>query len=159
MTATARRTAAEALTPADLVERMLELTAGLTDIVRRETGFLRDRARSEVAALQPEKIRIANDYAMDAEAIRRRKDLIDRAPAERVSKLKTAMIELDRALAENGEALNAARSVSEGLIRMVASAMNERAAPTLGYGRDAAPAARRAGNPAAPASLTLDARI
>ena len=100
MTATARRTAAEALTPADLVERMLELTAGLTDIVRRETGFLRDRARSEVAALQPEKIRIANDYAMDAEAIRRRKDLIDRAPAERVSKLKSAMIELDRALAE-----------------------------------------------------------
>lgn len=159
MTAPARRAAAETLAPADLVERMLELTLGLTGIVRRETGFLRARAQGEVAALQPEKIRIANDYAMDSDAIRRRKDLIDRAPAERVSKLKSAMIELDRALAENGEALTAARSVSEGLIRMVANAMSERTAPTLGYGRDAAPAARRAGNAATPAALTLDARF
>ncbi|MDO8839727.1 MAG: hypothetical protein Q7V31_12440 [Parvibaculum sp.] len=159
MSAPARRIAAENLAPADLVERMLEQTLALTGIVRRETGFLRDRARSEVAALQPEKIRIANDYAMDAQAIHGRKDLIDRAPSERVSRLKAAMIELDRSLAENGEALVAARSVSEGLIRMVANAMSEQAAPTLGYGRDAAPAARRAGSAATPGSLTLDARF
>lgn len=159
MSAPTRRPAAETLAPADLVERMLELTTGLAGIVRRETGFLRERAQADIAALQPEKIRIANDYAMDAQAIHRRRDLIDRAPAERVSKLKSAMIDLDRALAENVEALTAARSVSEGLIRMVANAMNERAAPTLGYGSNAAPAVRRAGNPAAPASLTLDARI
>jgi hypothetical protein len=158
MTAPARRIAAESLAPADLVERMLVQTLALTGIVRRETGLLRDRAQPQVAALQPEKIRIANDYAMDAQAIHGRKDLIDRAPSERVSKLKSAMIELDRALAENGEALAAARSVSEGLIRMVANAMIERAAPTLGYGRDAAPATRRPGNPSTPASLTLDAR-
>ena len=158
MSAPARRPAAETLAPADLVERVLELTTGLADIVRRETGFLRDRAQADVAALQPEKIRIANDYAMHAQAIHQRRDMIDRAPAERVSKLKSAMIDLDRALAENIEALTAARSVSEGLIRMVANAMTERAAPTLGYGRNAAPAARRAGNPSTPASLTLDAR-
>jgi hypothetical protein len=154
-----RRVAAENLAPAELVERVHGLTTGLTEIVNRETGFLRERAQAEVAALQPEKIRIANDYAMDVQAIRSRKDLIDRAPAERVSRLKAAMIELDRALAQNVEALVAAKSVSESLIQMVAKAMSERVAPALGYGRNAAPAATRAGGPASTASLTLDARI
>jgi hypothetical protein len=68
------------------------------------------------------------------------------------------MGELDRALALNGEALMAAKSVSEGLIRMVANAMSERAAPALGYGPNAATAARRAGGPAGAGSLTLDSR-
>lgn len=154
-----RRIAAETLPPAELVDRVLALTTGLSAIVSRETELLRDRAQAEVAALQPEKIRLSNDYAMDVQAIRARKDLIDRAPAERVSRLKSAMIELDRALALNAEALLAAKSVSEGLIRMVAGAMSERAAPSLGYGRNAAPPSRRATSPAGAGSLTLDARI
>ncbi len=154
-----RRIAAETLAPADLVDRVLALTAGLTEIVGRETALLRARAQNEVAALQPEKIRLANEYAMDVQAIRTRKELVDRAPAERVSRLKSTMIELDRALALNAEALDAAKSVSEGLIRMVADAMSERVAPALGYGRNAAPAARRASNPAGAGSLTLDSRV
>ncbi|ABS64163.1 hypothetical protein Plav_2554 [Parvibaculum lavamentivorans DS-1] len=154
-----RRIPAETLAPMDLVDRVIALTTSLTGIVARETELLRDRAQAEVAALQPEKIRIANDYAMDVQAIRARKELIDRAPAERVSRLKSAMAELDRVLALNAEALQAAKSVSESLIRMVADAMSERAAPSLGYGRNAAPAARSASNPAGAGSLTLDSRV
>lgn len=154
-----RRVPAETLSPADLVDRMLGLTADLTGLIARETELLRDRAQAEVAALQPEKIRLANDYAMDVQAVRTRKDLLDRAPAERISRLKTAMGELDRTLAKNGEALGAAKSVSESLIRMVADAMSERTAPALGYGSNATPAARRSGSATGTGSLTLDARI
>ncbi|MEP0708621.1 hypothetical protein [Parvibaculum sp.] len=154
-----RRVPAETLAPADLVDRMLGLTMDLTGLIARETEFLRDRAQAEVAALQPEKIRLANDYAMDVQAVRARKDLLDRAPSERISRLKTAMSELDRMLAKNGEALGAAKSVSESLIRMVADAMSERTAPALGYGSNAAPAARRSGSATGTGSLTLDARI
>lgn len=153
-----RRIPAETLPPAELVGRMLGLTADLAAIIRKETDLLLDRARDEIAALQPEKIRLANDYAMDVQAVRSRKDLLDRAPAERISHLKAAMVELDRDLARNAEALSAAKSVSEGLIRMVANAMSERAAPPLGYGRNAAAPARTAG-PAGAGSLTLDSRV
>lgn len=153
-----RRIAAETLAPAELVDRVLGLTAALSSVIQHETELLLGRAQADIAALQPEKIRIANDYAMDVQAIRGRKDLLDRAPAERVSRLKAAMIELDDALARNAEALSAAKSVSEGLIRMVASAMSERAAPPLGYGRNAAAPTRGSG-PAGTGSLTLDSRI
>lgn len=154
----ARRIPAETLPPVELVDRLLALTSGLTDVIRKETELLRNRARAEIAELQPEKIRLANEYAMDVMAVRGHKNLLDRAPSERVSRLKAAMAELDSTLASNGEALNAAKSVSEGLIRMVASAMSERTAPSLGYGPNAASSARRSGGPAGAGSLTLDSR-
>ncbi len=153
----ARRIPAETLAPADLVDRMTGLTASLMDVIERETDALRNRAQAEIAMLQPEKTRLANEYAMDVQAVRNRKELLDRAPAERVARLKASMTALDKALTLNGEALGAARSVSEGLIRMVANAMTEKAAPTLGYGANATTAPRRAAGSAG--SLTLDAHI
>lgn len=153
-----RRTPAEALAPADLVDRMIALTVELGAVIARETEALRNRNREEVTSLQPEKIRLANEYALDVQSVQTRKELIDRAPAERVARLKAGMVELDRLLVLNGEALAAARSVSEGLIRMVANAMSEKAAPALGYGANAA-APRRAATAAGAGSLTLDARV
>ena len=153
-----RRTPAEALAPADLVDRMIALTVELGAVIARETEALRNRDREEVTSLQPEKIRLANEYALDVQSVQTRKELIDRAPAERVARLKAGMIELGRLLALNGEALAAARSVSEGLIRMVANAMSEKAAPALGYGANAA-TPRRAATAAGSGSLTLDARV
>ena len=91
----ARRIPAETLPPVELVDRLLALTTGLTDVIRRETELLRNRARAEIAELQPEKIRLANEYAMDVMAVRGHKNLLDRAPSERVSRLKAAMAELD----------------------------------------------------------------
>jgi hypothetical protein len=153
-----RRTPAEALAPADLVDRMIGLTIELGAIIARETEALRSRNREELADLQPEKIRLANEYALDVQSVQTRKELIDRAPADRVARLKAGMVELDRLLILNGEALAAARSVSEGLIRMVANAMSEKAAPALGYGANAA-APRRPATVAGSGSLTLDARV
>ena len=155
----ARRTPAEKLAPAALVDRMTALAGELGAVIARETEALRNRNREEVADLQPEKTRLANEYAMDVQAVRARKELLDRAPAQSIARLKAGMTELDRLLAVNGEALAAARSVSEGLIRMVANAMSEKAAPALGYGANAAAAPRRAGIAAGSGSLTLDARI
>ncbi|MFN6942695.1 MAG: hypothetical protein ACK4OG_11940 [Parvibaculum sp.] len=153
-----RRTPAEALAPADLVDRMIGLTIELGAIIARETEALRSRNREELADLQPEKIRLANEYALDVQSVQIRKELIDRAPADRVARLTAGMVELDRLLILNGEALAAARSVSEGLIRMVANAMSEKAAPALGYSANAA-APRRPATVAGSGSLTLDARV
>ena len=158
-TAQTRRIPADSLPPAELVERLFGLTSDLTTLLSRETELLHARAQEEVATLQAEKIRLSNEYAMDAQAIRLRKELLDRAPAERVSRLKATMSELDRALALNSEALLAAKSVSESLIRMVADAMGKQAAPSLGYGRNAAPASRQSPSAIRNGSITLDAQV
>lgn len=148
------RIAAATLTPSDLVERILGVSERLTDIIRRETGYLEAHQPLRIGELQEEKIRLANDYAMDIQAISLRKELIDRAPAEKVAKLKASMVKLDTALAANQNVLGATKSVSERLLKSIADTVNERKAPSLGYGRNAAPA-----RPGQSAAIALDSRI
>lgn len=149
------RQAAAQLAPADLVERVLAVSERLADIVRRETEYLENRQPRMIGELQEEKTRLANEYAMDVQAISLRKELIDRAPAEKVAKLKLSMTRLDEALAANQNVLGATKSVSERILKSIADAANERKAPLLGYGRNAAPA-RSAGRSAA---IALDSRV
>lgn len=153
-----RRAAANELSPSALVERMLSVTCELTDVVERETAFIEAREAHRIAELQAQKTSLANHYAMDVQAITLNHGLIDRAPSEQVARLKSAMRKLEDALRTNALALSAARSVSERILKSVAEAMNERKAPVLGYGRDAA-VARPAPGQAHGAAIALDARV
>jgi hypothetical protein len=150
------RAAAAELTPAAFIERLLSVTANLTDLVGEETALLEAREPLRIAELQARKTQLANDYAMDVQAVILNHGLIDRVPAERVARLKTAMTKLDEALRRNARILGAAKSVSEGILRTVAEAVNERKAPPAGYGRNAA-ATRPA--PGQGAAIALDARF
>lgn len=134
----APRLSAAQLSPSELVERVLQVSTQLTDVVTQETALLEANEPLKIGDLQDEKIRLANEYAMDIRAISQRKELIDRAPSERIAHLKVAMAKLDAALTRNRNVLTAAKSVSERILKSVADTMNERKAPTLGYGRDAA---------------------
>ena len=132
------RTSAADLTPVELVERMLNVSRQLTDVIRRETELLETNQPLRIGELQEEKIRLSNEYAMDIQAISLRKELIDRAPAEKINHLKVAMATLNMALERNGNMLSAAKSVSERILKSVADSVNEHKAPSLGYGRNAA---------------------
>ena len=80
---------------------------------------------------------------------------MDRAPAERVSHLKTVMNALHEQSEQSSKLLAAAKSVSDGLIKAVAGMAAEKRAPQTGYGNSGAMTqARSAGNP-----LSLDAMI
>ncbi|KAB7739105.1 hypothetical protein F2P47_13940 [Parvibaculum sedimenti] len=150
------RIAAGDLSPAALVDRMLAVADQLGDIIIRETGHLQACEPLRIGELQEQKIRLANEYAMDVRAVTLRKDLIDRAPAEKVATLKAAMTKLDSLLRANEVALGAAKSVSERLLKAVANAVSEKKAPVLGYGRNAA-IARPSGS--SPAAIAHDARV
>lgn len=132
------RLSAAQLSPSDLVERILAVGLRLTDVMARETEFLETHQPLRITELQAEKIHLANEYAMDIQAISRRKELIDRAPAEKIARLKVAMTKLDAELVRNRNVLGAAKSVSERILKSVADTINERKAPALGYGRNAA---------------------
>ncbi|MDO8288995.1 MAG: hypothetical protein Q7T44_07230 [Parvibaculum sp.] len=141
MNAPSRLSAAD-LSPSELVERVLLVSTQLLDVIGRETEMLETQQLLKIVELQDEKIRLANEYAMDIQAISRRKELIDRAPAEKIARLKTAMAKLEVALVRNRNMLGAAKSVSERILKSVADTVNEHKAPTLGYGRDAAMTSR-----------------
>jgi len=150
------RTAAADLTPTELVERVLGVSEQLTDVIRRESELLESNQPLNIGELQEEKIRLSNEYAMDIQAISLRKELIDRAPAEKINHLKTAMTKLNTALERNGRLLLAAKSVSERILKSVADTVNEHKAPSLGYGRNAAMTNKTASRGAA---IALDSRI
>jgi hypothetical protein len=150
------RIAAEAMAPSDLVERIIGLSEMLIDVVERETACLQMSQPLKIGELQEEKTRIANEYAMDIRTITLRKELIDRASAEKVTRLKSSMTKLDTVLTVNQKALAAAKSVSERILKSVADAVVERRAPTLGYGRNAAHVRSTGGQAAA---IALDSRI
>lgn len=150
------RIAAGDLSPVALIERMLSVTAALTDVVNEETGLLEARQPMKISDLQPRKTALANDYAMDVQSVILNHGLIDRAPAEMVVRLKKAMATLDSALRTNGRTLEASKSVSERILKSIANTVNEQKAPTLGYGRNASisqPSPGRTG------AIALDARF
>ena len=155
MSAPSRLSAAQ-LSPGDLVERVMLVSAQLLDVISHETELLETQQPLRIGELQAEKIRLANEYAMDIQAISLRKELIDRAPAEKIARLKIAMTKLDAGLARNRNVLGAAKSVSERILKSVADSVSEQKAPTLGYGRNAAMTGR-AGNRSA--AISLDSRV
>lgn len=150
------RTAAADLTPLELVERVLSVSEQLTEVIRRESELLESNQPLSIGELQEEKIRLSSEYAMDIQAISLRKELIDRAPAEKINRLKTAMTTLNTTLERNGQLLLAAKSVSERILKSVADTMNEHKAPSLGYGRNAAMTNKTANRSAA---IALDSRV
>ena len=79
------RTAAADLTPLELVERVLSVSQQLTEVIRRESELLESNQPLSIGELQEEKIRLSSEYAMDIQAISLRKELIDRAPAEKIN--------------------------------------------------------------------------
>jgi len=89
------RTAADDLPPAVLMDRMLGVAEQLSAVIDRETAFLQACEPLKIVDLQEQKLRLANEYAMDVRAVTLRKDLIDQAPAEKIARLKAAMTKLD----------------------------------------------------------------
>ncbi|MGV8996838.1 MAG: hypothetical protein ACOH12_07830 [Parvibaculaceae bacterium] len=153
---TPSRLSAADLSPSDLVERVLLVSTQLLAVITSETEMLESQQLLRIEELQAEKIRLANEYAMDIQAISRRKELIDRAPAEKIARLKAKMGELDTALTRNRNVLGAAKSVSERILKSVADTVNEHKAPTLGYGRNAAMTSRASNRSAA---IALDSLV
>jgi len=156
MTQQTHHDAQAALSPQDLVTRMTAITSRLTEVVDLETSFIHGNKLLDVPDLQPEKIRLSNEYAMDVQTAVENNHLIDSAPAKDVSTLKTAISQLRERLDLNAKALAAACAVPQTLLNAVASAAAEHRAPTTGYGKDAN---LRSPGQRTTAALSLDEKI
>ncbi len=119
-----------------LAERLIRLMTVLEDVVGRETELLRAARLKDATDLAQSKTDAARDYVHGLEALKTNAIALARWAPGSVDRLRKAQSRLSDALAVNMTVLATARSVSEGIVRSLAS---EIAAPrtltTYGAGR------------------------
>lgn len=148
--------ALSAETPADRVDQLILLTERLTTLVAAQAQAFESRRPQDAAPLIDETSRLANLYRKESAQIRARPELISGAPmADRV-RLTRATEAFDAVLARQARALEAAKTVTEGLVRAIAeevAAQRHKGAPD-GYG----PTGERAAKKTDGAAITLNRR-
>lgn len=110
--------------PADaerLAERLIGLMAALEDIVGRETDLLRAARLKDATDLAQKKSDAARDYVHGLEALKTNAIAMARWAPGAVDRLRKAQARLSDALAINMTVLATARSVSEGIVRTLAT--------------------------------------
>lgn len=140
--------------PATFIEDMTALAKALDGVITRENALARDNKLRDLAAIEPEKTRLAVDYDRHVRALKADPERLRQADPASQAALKAAIASLEGKLEENARFIGAAKEISEGLIAAAARAASEARRPSLGYA--AGPAPRRSD---APATIALDERV
>ena len=120
---------------ADRVEQLITLTDRLTGLIAAECQAFEARRPHEAAANIEETSRLANLYRHESMKVRGDPRLINDAPLDQRLRLRTSTEAFDAVLARHGRALEAAKTVTEGLVHAVAQEIaSQRAAPATTYG-------------------------
>lgn len=118
--------------PTDRVDQLLTLTERLTGLMAEDLAEL--QARRPSLARSEELGRLANIYRHESARVRRDPSLVASAPAEDRARLRAATQAFEATLARHLQAVEAARSVSEGLVRAIAEEMGRSRPKAAGYG-------------------------
>ena len=116
------------------VNALIALTQRLTDLISAECRAFEQRRPQDVALTIDETSRLANTYRHESNRIRQDKSLIEGASLERRTALMRATEAFDAVLARHGRALEAARIVTEGIVKSVADEVVARRETGAGYG-------------------------
>lgn len=136
----------------DRVEQMIILTERLTGLIAKEALAFEQRRPQDAAQYLDETARLANLYRHEATRIRQNKALVEASPMEQRVRLVRATEAFDAVLARQGRALEAAKTVTEGLVRAIAEEVASQRKTGSGYG----PAATA--RPADARAITLNQR-
>ena len=121
----------------DRVEQLTILTERLTELIALEAQAF-EQGRPQDAALHlDETSRLANVYRHESARVRANPSLVASAPSAMRSRLIRATEAFDAVLARQGRALEAAKTVTEGLVRAIADEVATQRAGATGYGPNA----------------------
>ena len=137
----------------DRVEQLTILTERLTELVAAQAQAFEQHRPQEAAELLEETSRLANLYRHESSRVRADPSLVEGAPADARAHLVRATEGFDAVLARQGRALDAARTVTEGLVRCIAEEVAHQRAQTATYGESGA-----AGAGAGATAITLNKR-
>ena len=137
----------------DRVEQLIVLTERLTELIAHEALAFEERRPQDAALHIEETSKLANIYRHESARVRANPNLVAGAPLMQRTRLIRATEAFDAVLARQGRALDAAKTVTEGLVRAIAEEVASKRNTGSGYGRGGAAA------PAASAtSITLNKR-
>jgi len=119
----------------DRVHQLTLLTERLTDLIAKEAQAFETHRPHEAAQYVEETAKLANVYRHESMRVRANVALVEAARPELRQRLLRATEAFDAVLARQARAVNAAKTVTEGLIHAVAQEIaNQRAAPATTYG-------------------------
>jgi hypothetical protein len=137
----------------DRVEQLIVLTERLTELIAHEALAFEQRRPQDAAQHIEETSKLANVYRHESARVRANPNLVAGAPLAQRTRLIRATEAFDAVLARQGRALDAAKTVTEGLVKAIAEEVAAKRNTGSGYGRGGAAA------PAASAtSITLNKR-
>jgi hypothetical protein len=104
----------------DRVDQLIILTERLTALIAEQAAAFEERRPGDAAAMLEEISRLANLYRHESARVRADVSLVASAPVEARTRLVRATEGFDAVLARQGRAIEAARTVTEGLVKVIA---------------------------------------
>lgn len=138
-----------AANPTQRTEQLILLTERLTGLIAEQLRAFEARRPQDAAANAEETARLANLYRHESLKMKAEPGALDGAPAELKERLVVATRAFDAVLARHGRAVDAAKTITEGLIRAIAEEVHKQRHAVAGYG----PKAMRTPRPAIPVAL------
>ncbi len=104
----------------DRVEQLILLTERLTELIALEAQAFESRRPQDAAVHVDETSKLANIYRHESSRVRANPGLVSAADLKQRTRLLRATEAFDAVLARQGRALEAAKTVTEGLVRAIA---------------------------------------
>jgi hypothetical protein len=136
--------ALDAQSSAARMEQLIALTERLTALIAQQLRAFEARRPHEAAASAEETVRLANLYRHESLRVRADPSLLAGAPDALRERLIGATRAFDAVLARHSRAVDAAKVITEGLVRAIAEEIASQRDAVAGYG----PKARQALRPA-----------
>ena len=137
----------------DRVGQLIILTERLTALIALEAQAFEQRRPQDAVIHIEETSKLANLYRHESARVRANPNMVASAPLAQRTRLIRATEAFDAVLARQGRALEAAKTVTEGLVRAIAEEVAGQRNTGSGYGPGASP-----GTPASATSITLNKR-
>ena len=128
--------ALSAETAGDRVEQLILLTERLTELVALEAQAFENRRPQDAALHVGETSRLANVYRHESAKVRANPQMVATASLAQRPRLIRATEAFDAVLARQGRALEAAKTVTEGLVRAIAEEVANQRQKGVSYDAD-----------------------
>ena len=138
-----------ASTSAERMDQLILLTERLTGLIAEQLRAFEARRPQDAAGNAEETARLANLYRHESLKLKADPTLLEDAPAELKDRLVIVTRAFDAVLARHGRAVEAAKTITEGLIRAIAEEVHKQRNAVASYG----PKAMQAPRPATPVAL------
>lgn len=125
---------ADPITATAHARRLTSLTERLSDRLENETTAFAERRPGDVVASLPHTQELTNQYRRESAQLRAAPGMMSAAPAPERSALIEATKRFEQVLARHARAVEAARIISEGLVRTIAAEVAGARAMGSGYG-------------------------